>query len=213
MAYNQPGSPHIKQLPQLSPQSRPQSRSKFLTRASTDIASQLSRQTSYFSSRTPRNEAAEPSIVNERHKSDIYNTLSRAPSHEPTNPNQHYRDGNGRSNMSSQGPTGRRRKSIHSQHGNLYTNAQRQQAGPNGGLASRSSASTGKLGTFSGVFVPTTLNVISILMFLRFGFILGQSGVLGMMGTYSFSILGGDILREIDQYAFQCRHADRLVYY
>jgi potassium/chloride transporter 9 len=38
-----------------------------------------------------------------------------------------------------------------------------------------------KLGTFSGVFVPTTLNVLSILMFLRFGFILGQSGVLGMM--------------------------------
>ena len=39
-----------------------------------------------------------------------------------------------------------------------------------------------KLGTFSGVFVPTSLNVLSILMFLRFGFILGQSGVIGMMG-------------------------------
>lgn len=39
-----------------------------------------------------------------------------------------------------------------------------------------------KLGTLSGVFVPTTLNVLSILMFLRFGFVLGQSGVLGMMG-------------------------------
>lgn len=39
-----------------------------------------------------------------------------------------------------------------------------------------------KLGTFSGVFVPTTLNVLSILMFLRFGFILGQGGVLGIMG-------------------------------
>ncbi|KAK8256228.1 amino acid permease-domain-containing protein [Phyllosticta capitalensis] len=39
-----------------------------------------------------------------------------------------------------------------------------------------------KLGTTTGVFVPTTLNVLSILMFLRFGFILGQSGVLGMMG-------------------------------
>ncbi|QDS67442.1 hypothetical protein FKW77_000428 [Venturia effusa] len=38
-----------------------------------------------------------------------------------------------------------------------------------------------KLGTFAGVFVPTTLNVLSILMFLRFGFILGQSGVLGML--------------------------------
>lgn len=42
-----------------------------------------------------------------------------------------------------------------------------------------------KLGTFSGVFVPTSLNVLSILMFLRFGFVLGQSGVLGMLGESS----------------------------
>ncbi|KAK6497795.1 hypothetical protein TWF481_012197 [Arthrobotrys musiformis] len=46
-----------------------------------------------------------------------------------------------------------------------------------------------KLGTFNGVFVPTTLNVLSILMFLRFGFILGQSGVLGMMGMLGASYL------------------------
>lgn len=45
-------------------------------------------------------------------------------------------------------------------------------------------APSNKLGTFSGVFVPTTLNVLSILMFLRFGFVLGQSGVLGMMGKF-----------------------------
>lgn len=32
------------------------------------------------------------------------------------------------------------------------------------------------------VFVPTTLNVLSILMFLRFGFVLGQGGILGMFG-------------------------------
>lgn len=36
-----------------------------------------------------------------------------------------------------------------------------------------------KLGTFDGVFLPTSLNVLSILMFLRFGFIVGQMGILG----------------------------------
>lgn len=46
----------------------------------------------------------------------------------------------------------------------------------------RSTDQPKKLGTLSGVFVPTTLNVLSILMFLRFGFILGQAGVLGILG-------------------------------
>ncbi|KAJ9602409.1 hypothetical protein H2200_012951 [Cladophialophora chaetospira] len=38
-----------------------------------------------------------------------------------------------------------------------------------------------KLGMVSGVFVPTSLNVLSILMFIRFGFILGQSGAVAML--------------------------------
>jgi potassium/chloride transporter 9 len=51
-----------------------------------------------------------------------------------------------------------------------------------------------KLGTFSGVFVPTTLNVLSILMVLRFGFILGQSGFLGMMGQFFFLLSESELL-------------------
>ena len=38
-----------------------------------------------------------------------------------------------------------------------------------------------KLGTFSGVFVTTTNNIISILMFLRYGFVMGQAGVFGTL--------------------------------
>ncbi|KAE8452439.1 hypothetical protein EG329_000341 [Mollisiaceae sp. DMI_Dod_QoI] len=50
------------------------------------------------------------------------------------------------------------------------------------GLGPRPVGGNQKLGMFSGVYVPTCLNVLSILMFLRFGFILGQGGVLGIMG-------------------------------
>lgn len=39
--------------------------------------------------------------------------------------------------------------------------------------------SPAKLGTFDGVFFPTALNVLSILMFLRFGFVMGQMGIAG----------------------------------
>ncbi|KAI0840009.1 amino acid permease-domain-containing protein [Hypoxylon sp. FL0890] len=39
-----------------------------------------------------------------------------------------------------------------------------------------------KLGVVAGVFVPVVLNIISILMFLRFGSILGRIGLLGMLG-------------------------------
>lgn len=56
---------------------------------------------------------------------------------------------------------------------------------------SRSMDEPKKLGTFSGVFVPTTLNVLSILMFLRFGFILGQAGLLGILGNFCLALRRG----------------------
>jgi potassium/chloride transporter 9 len=60
---------------------------------------------------------------------------------------------------------------------------------PKPGLGPRPVGGNEKLGTFSGVFVPTCLNVLSILMFLRFGFILGQGGVVGIMGMLIISYI------------------------
>lgn len=39
-----------------------------------------------------------------------------------------------------------------------------------------------KLGLVSGVYIPVCLNIFSILLFLRFGLILGQVGLVGMLG-------------------------------
>ncbi|PWN29070.1 hypothetical protein BDZ90DRAFT_231069 [Jaminaea rosea] len=48
----------------------------------------------------------------------------------------------------------------------------------NTGMLAQSDAPR-KLGTWDGVFVPVTLNILSIMMFLRFGFVLGQAGLIG----------------------------------
>ncbi|RKF81779.1 Vacuolar cation-chloride cotransporter 1 [Golovinomyces cichoracearum] len=62
----------------------------------------------------------------------------------------------------------------------LYSNAQKRPSATDPGL--NKTPKDVKLGIFSGVYVPTCLNVLSILMFLRFGFIIGQAGILGTMG-------------------------------
>lgn len=67
----------------------------------------------------------------------------------------------------------------------MHNEAERKKSGTaisRSGLGPRPIGGQEKLGMFSGVYVPTCLNVLSILMFLRFGFILGQSGILGMLG-------------------------------
>ncbi|TLS30877.1 hypothetical protein PpBr36_03184 [Pyricularia pennisetigena] len=48
---------------------------------------------------------------------------------------------------------------------------------------------SGKLGVANGVYIPVCLNIVSILMFLRFGSILGHIGVLGMLGLLVVSYL------------------------
>ncbi|KAG0356577.1 hypothetical protein BG005_004483 [Podila minutissima] len=41
-----------------------------------------------------------------------------------------------------------------------------------------------KLGIFSGVFIPCVLSIWGIILFLRFGFIIGQAGVMGTLGMF-----------------------------
>lgn len=59
----------------------------------------------------------------------------------------------------------------------------------NNNIANDTTEAPTKLGTFDGVFIPTALNVLSILMFLRFGFIIGQLGILGSLGVLIMSYL------------------------
>ncbi|GEQ68609.1 hypothetical protein JCM33374_g2277 [Metschnikowia sp. JCM 33374] len=61
----------------------------------------------------------------------------------------------------------------------LLPKTRRQGKTKKGAAAAAAAAAKSKLGTFDGVFLPTSLNVLSILMFLRFGFIVGQMGIMG----------------------------------
>lgn len=54
--------------------------------------------------------------------------------------------------------------------------------GDNRGSGSAPSNKKVKLGVVAGVFIPVVLNIISILMFLRFGSIMGRIGLVGMLG-------------------------------
>jgi len=52
-----------------------------------------------------------------------------------------------------------------------------------------------KLGVVSGVYIPVCLNIVSILMFLRFGRILGRIGLLGMLGVNR--LIPSDMVRVV----------------
>lgn len=141
----------------------PRSRSNFAARTATDASQRLHRR-SFAQNSPPPNERTplldgvhEPDVQEEDHgvewlRSWFCNTFHLSRS------KSHSSSQNGNRKASSEAPK------------------------PRPGAFPRPVGGTDKLGTFAGVFVPVTLNVLSILMFLRFGFILGQTGVVGMMG-------------------------------
>src|ERR1700709_700560 len=144
----------------------PRSHSNFAARTATDEEDQLGRRWSLFrTSPSPRDEAT---LTSGGQPGGFFQQIFQRSS---SNDRQEVRP---------------RRSSKHrstSKEPLLHKRSHSRDVKPRSGSpVNRSGPAGAKLGTFAGVFVPTTLNVLSILMFLRFGFILGQSGILGMMG-------------------------------
>jgi amino acid transporter len=60
---------------------------------------------------------------------------------------------------------------------------------PNGGGATSSdAAASGRLGTFAGVFTPTLLTILGVIMFLRLGWVVGNGGLLGAFAVMGLAI-------------------------
>ncbi len=159
------------------------SRSNFLTRTATDTVAQLDRRFSTVDEQQPLLEtrpltnASKP--ASHRHELTTEGFNSNDGVHGVPIPIRRTSSGRRRSSHGLSGDASRTANTP-----KLFRSKSQDDTVPTPRIGSlpRPIGGHEKLGTFSGVFVPTTLNVLSILMFLRFGFILGQSGVLGMMG-------------------------------
>lgn len=177
----------------------PRARSNFLTRTATDNAEQLERRHSMFPSPSPQEEAPLPEVS--AHSNNPYEPVDNDESQSGQQPQPNLlqrlffsdKHGASQSHVGRQASSGHRKTTGHSVMAEDSLTAQMHAHGdnkrhsvdvgkPRPGAFPRPVGGTSKLGTFAGVFVPTTLNVLSILMFLRFGFILGQGGVVGMLG-------------------------------
>ena len=173
-------------------------RSNFLTRTATDNAAQLDRRLSI----TPSAVEAPYSLQSGASK-PLYHTGAdalKATSYgqSPTRRVSQSLDGHSNSPLLKERSSSSRPKAVRS-YGSLtvHVSCPRESKDDNAktigprpvGAMPRPVGGQAKLGTFSGVFVPTSLNVLSILMFLRFGLILGQSGFLGMMAMLVVSYL------------------------
>ncbi|QDV08659.1 Amino acid permease [Planctomycetes bacterium Poly30] len=54
-------------------------------------------------------------------------------------------------------------------------------------MAQSRESSSGRFGTFGGVFTPCTLTILGVIMFLRFGQVVGNAGVLATLGIVALS--------------------------
>lgn len=165
--------------------------SNFQARSARDEAGELNRRFSMLVDESPSpSERARPLKSNKP-----YNPYEPATNATTPPPKDHSRtrkllhlpspDGaNGSSNMRRRSTSGRRKTTPHtigddSLTVQMHNAAESKRANgdsstPKPGLGPRPIGGDEKLGMFSGVYVPTCLNVLSILMFLRFGFILGS---------------------------------------
>lgn len=179
----------------------PRTRSNFATRTATDDADQLHRRYSVIPPTPSPNEETTPLLSVPAHSERTGNPYepvdendTRESEHKELNFFQRWFSArHDPSHAPRQSPSGTPQTTGHQvlaldsltshMHSHGDNKRSSSDAGkPRPGAFPRPVGGTSKLGTFAGVFVPTSLNVLSILMFLRFGFILGQSGVVGMMG-------------------------------
>lgn len=159
--------------------------SNFRTKAATDDAGELNRRWSEDESAVSQ---SRPSASGEHSNPYEPATNSSTPSpreHELTKQLLHihsHDSPNGSSYLRKRSASGRHQASAAGEDTltvQMHNEAESKKANgdpsaPKPGLGPRPIGGDEKLGLFSGVYVPTCLNVLSILMFLRFGFILGM---------------------------------------
>lgn len=162
----------------------PHQHSNFQTKAATDEAGELDRRWSGDQQREPQfrpSASREPSNPYEPATND---STPPPREHELTKRllHIHSQDSNGSLHLRRRSSSGRRKPHTMGEDSlttQMHNEAESRKANgdssmPKPGLGPRPIGGDEKLGLFSGVYVPTCLNVLSILMFLRFGFILGR---------------------------------------